>query len=234
VGTSKLAKKHGVGSMVAVCPVEHDFAYSETETTWVEMRQEAEKEALSANSSLSVLNTDLVYGNDASHVVHYMQQCAMTGKINKAFVKNEANFKPVSQTDLVRAVEGVQAAGLKGQWAVRGETPVTVKELLNLVEASCGKQDNATTGQMQIPVLPPLRMLEEFLVGTGVDTNMAEMVSYFSENQEEPVTGSSVWEALSTAPETDLKKFFSQLRLEDGDERLVLPTFGSYKMVYTD
>ena len=42
---------------------------------------------------------------------------------------------------------------------------------------------------MQIPVFPPLRMLEEFLVGLGVDTNMADMIEYFDETQEEPVTG---------------------------------------------
>jgi len=29
--SSKLAKKHGVNSMVAVCPIEHDFAYSESD-----------------------------------------------------------------------------------------------------------------------------------------------------------------------------------------------------------
>lgn len=81
VGTSKLAKKHGVKNVVAVCPVEHDLAYSETEQTWVEKRQEAEKEALAAHSGLSILSTDLVYGQDATHLVHYMQQCAVAGKI---------------------------------------------------------------------------------------------------------------------------------------------------------
>lgn len=43
IGTSKLAKKHGVKNMVAVCPVEHDFAYSEDSKTWIEKRQEAEQ-----------------------------------------------------------------------------------------------------------------------------------------------------------------------------------------------
>ena len=86
IGSAKLAKKHGVSSMVAVCPVEHDFAYSEDERTWVEKRQDAEADALAANSKLSILNTDLVFGPDASHVVHYMQQCAMVGKIQRPFL----------------------------------------------------------------------------------------------------------------------------------------------------
>jgi len=39
VGTSKLAKKHGVKNLVAVCPVEHDLAYTEDQTrSWVQMR----------------------------------------------------------------------------------------------------------------------------------------------------------------------------------------------------
>ena len=43
IGTSKLAKKHGVSSLVAVCPVEHDMAYTEAETkSWVEVRHAAE------------------------------------------------------------------------------------------------------------------------------------------------------------------------------------------------
>jgi len=32
--------------MVAVCPVEHDFAYSESEKSFVEQRAEAEDKAL--------------------------------------------------------------------------------------------------------------------------------------------------------------------------------------------
>ena len=82
--------------MVAVCPMEHDLAYSEDETTWVEKRQEAEQEALAANSKLAILNTDLVFGPDPSHLVHYMQQCAMVGKIQKQFKSDTALFKPVS------------------------------------------------------------------------------------------------------------------------------------------
>ena len=67
--------------MVAVCPVEHDMAVSEDKHTWIEKRQEAEAKALDSNSKMSILNTDLVFGNDASHLVHYMHQCAFAGKI---------------------------------------------------------------------------------------------------------------------------------------------------------
>lgn len=81
--------------MVAVCPVEHDMAWSETSQTWVENRQEAEQRALEANKKMSILSTDLVYGKDPSHMVHYMHQCALVGKIQGPILSNEAKFKPV-------------------------------------------------------------------------------------------------------------------------------------------
>lgn len=72
VATAKVAKKVGVKNVVAVCPVEHDMAFSDDAQSWIEKRQEAEQKALDANSKMSVLNTDLVYGSDPTHLVHYM------------------------------------------------------------------------------------------------------------------------------------------------------------------
>ena len=43
LATAKLAQKHGVKNMVAVCPTEYDLAYTEEITkTWVDEREEAE------------------------------------------------------------------------------------------------------------------------------------------------------------------------------------------------
>ena len=230
VGTAKLAKKHGVSKMVAVCPVEHDLAYSEEETTWVEKRQAAEQEALSVNSKLSVLNTDLVFGPEPSHVVHFMMQCAMAGKIQQPFLSEKASFKPVHQDDLVAAITQVGTRGLTGQWAVRGSQEVTAKQLLNMVEQSCGKQAGQTTASMQLPLLPPFRILEEFFYGIAMDTNMAEMIGHFEEDQEGPVTGKSIWDEIDAKPTEDLDRYFSYNHVVDGDERLLFPTFAGYKM----
>ena len=104
VATAKVAKKLGVKNLVAVCPVEHDMAFSETSQGWIEQRQEAEAKALDANSKMSLLNVDLVYGKDPTHLVHYMHQCAMAGKIQKPFLSESAKFKPVHHADLTRAV----------------------------------------------------------------------------------------------------------------------------------
>ena len=50
MGTAKLAKKHGVKNLVAVCPVEYDLAYTESDTgDWIYVRHEAELSALTEN-----------------------------------------------------------------------------------------------------------------------------------------------------------------------------------------
>lgn len=42
VATAKIAKKLGIQNLVALCPVEHDMAFSDDSKSWVEKRQEAE------------------------------------------------------------------------------------------------------------------------------------------------------------------------------------------------
>ena len=65
------------------------MAYSEDAKTWIEQRSDAEKEALSANSNLSILNTDLVYGRESAFLTHYMAQCASVGSIKGAFLAED-------------------------------------------------------------------------------------------------------------------------------------------------
>ena len=152
--------------MIAVCPVEHDMAYSEDDKTWVEQRSEAEHEALSANSGLSILNTDLVYGGNSAFLTHYMAQCASVGSIQSAFLAEDgAQFKPINDADLARAIALGLDANVKGQFALRGEDAVMTKELLALIEQSVGKEAGSTGALREIPFFSPGRILEEFTTG---------------------------------------------------------------------
>jgi len=148
---------------------------------------------------MSILSTDLVFGKDPTHLVHYMHQCAMAGKIMKPFLSESAKFKPVHHADLARAVATSMEKSLSGQFAVRGTEEVSSRQLLNLVEKSCGIEVGKTRARFQIPILPIGRIFEEFLIGMAADTNMAEMIAYFSENQDAPVTGKDFWEATGTS-----------------------------------
>ena len=158
------------------------MAWSETKQSWIEQRQEAEQKALDANSKMSLLNTDLVFGKDPTHLVHYMHQCAVAGKIQAPFLSEDAKFKPVHHADLTSAISTSMDSKLTGQFAVRGAQEVSSRELLNLVEKSVGFEEGRTQARRDTAVLPLGRMLEEFMVGMAADTNMAEMIAYFDEN----------------------------------------------------
>ena len=135
IASSKIAKRQGIKQILAVCPVEHDMAYTESSKSWIEERNEAEQEALGANSKLSILNTDLVYGRDSAFLTHYMAQCAMVGSIKGSFLASDgAQFKPINDADLSRAVSLGLDGNINGQFALRGEDSVTTKELMSLIE----------------------------------------------------------------------------------------------------
>ena len=174
------------------------MAFSDDSQSWIEKRQEAEQKALSENQKMSLLNVDLVYGKDPTHLVHYMHQCAKAGKIQAPFLSESAKFKPVHHADLTRAVALSIDSPQNSQFAVRGSEEVSSRELLSLVEKSCGVEEGKTKARFETPILPIGKMLEEFLVGVGVDTNMAEMINYFEENQDAPVTGTDFWQATGT------------------------------------
>ena len=82
--------------------------------------------------------------------------------------------------------------------------------------------------------MPIGRIFEEFLIGMAADTNMAEMIAYFSENQDVPVTGKDFWSATGISAQENLHQFFKSHHVKDGDESLLLPTFGGYKFNNAD
>lgn len=136
IGTAKLAKKHGVSSLTAVCPVEHDMAYTENlGKTWIEQRREAEQAALAANPKLTILNTDLVYGKDPTHMVHYIAQCVLAGRIHSEFFfEKECKFRPIHHDDVTRAVAHAIENPVHDQFKVRGDEKVSIKDLLRMIE----------------------------------------------------------------------------------------------------
>ena len=103
---------------------------------------------------------------------------------------------------------------------------------MSMVERSCEKEAGSTKPLREIPVLPIGRMLEEFFTGICQDTNMAEMVYTFNQNQEEPVIGEDYWTSIGASPEEKLEDWFNGHHVEE--EQLIRPTFGSYKTSFGD
>ena len=127
VGTAKLAKKHGVKNTVAVCPVEHDLASTESEgKSWIDVRQEAELSALNENKHLTILNTDLVYSDQPTHLIHYIAQKVAAGSIPAPFL-SDAVFKPISADDVASAVAHKLLNPGHGHFALRGDKEYSIK-----------------------------------------------------------------------------------------------------------
>lgn len=206
VGTSKLAKKHGVKSLVAVCPVEHDLAYTESVSkSWVEVRQEAEMAALSANKNITILNTDLVYAENPTHMLQYIAQGVHKGSLQRGFLQKDVQFKPVHANDVASAVAHVLANPGHGQHALRGNQEISLAELVNLVEKAQGKIEGSTSAK---PFNNLLGFLDEFMTGVTVDANLLNLV--LDAKDEYPITvESDFWQASGLSAQHDLQQHFS-------------------------
>jgi hypothetical protein len=127
VGSAKLTKKHGVKNAVAVLPVEHDLAYTENATkSWVEVRSEAEQQALHFNPNMSLLSTSLVFADGPTGLIHYMAQCVASGSIPRGFLSENVSFNPVHSNDVAVAVNHAMNSSNKGQWLVQGNKQVSL------------------------------------------------------------------------------------------------------------
>lgn len=96
---------------------------------------------MDANNNLTILSSDLVYGEHPTYLTHFMAQSAFAGKIPKSFLNANALFKPVHAEDLSKAVDNKLTNGGNGHFAVRGNDEISIKDFLNVVEKACGKSE---------------------------------------------------------------------------------------------
>ena len=177
VAAAKLAKRHGVENFVAVCPLEHDLAWSEDEKSFLDKADEAQNESVSANPGMTLLKTNLVFGPQ-SHLIHFLAQCAIVGKAPyKNLVSKDAKFlyAPVYSEDIASAI-GSAGSGIS---TLNGPEQLNLRQILNQLELSAGKSE----GQTGSSLIPPIDYLWDFLVGTTSDLNMSRMVEFYEENQ---------------------------------------------------
>jgi len=232
VATSKLAKKHGVSSLVAVAPVEHDLAYSEHDTkSWVELRAEAEATALAANKNLTILSSDLVFGSREGYLTPYIAQSAFAGKLPASFFNEAAKFSPIHYEDLARAIAHKLENAGHGQFAVRGEEELSIKQLVNVIEKACGKPEGHTKAKRTLP-FEISTIIEEFFTGITHDTNMTRLIDTQASGVE-TISGANFWEASELSPEQKLSQFYRYHAIQEL-EVAAFPTFAAYKQVSLD
>ena len=68
---AKLAKKHGINNLTAVCPFEHDLAWAEDGDCWYRNARKAELAAFDSNKNMTLFKTNLVFGPQ-SHLLHFL------------------------------------------------------------------------------------------------------------------------------------------------------------------
>ena len=73
-------------------------------------------------------------------------------------------------------------------------------------------------------------MFDEFLHGTTIDRNMANLVAHFEHSTESPVAGKCFWEASGLSPAEHVGAFYKKNKVEEGE--LFEPCWGDYKMAY--
>ena len=163
---AKLAKKHGVSNLVAVCPIEQDLAWSEDEKNFYVKASEAEAAALEALPSMTLLRTNLAFGPE-SHLVHYLAQCALVGKSpykNLVSPDNKFEYAPIHTNDIADAV-GSALTSSGGWYSLNGPDKLTLRQMMDSIEEAAGR----SAGQTKGPLFPPMNLLWEFMYGTGAD-----------------------------------------------------------------
>lgn len=232
--TSRLAKKHGVKKLVAVCPIEHELFWSEDKHTPLEVRDAAQEKALQSFDKMTILNANLVYGKD-SYLFHYMTQCAYAGKIAKSIGgSNTFQYKPVSSSDLALAVETAlnNTEEVKGKkFSVSGTETVTMNELLHLLEKQVGKDSGSTSLKGSLLGLGLSDYVEEFFTGITHDKNMGRFAEYMDSHRPN-IEADDFFSKFGLAHSCDVKQYVANKKVREDD--LVFPIFSNYKMVSLD
>jgi uncharacterized protein YbjT (DUF2867 family) len=177
IAMAKLTKKHGIHRAVAVCPFEHDLAWSEDHKSYFDRVAEAEEEALQANPFLTILKPNLAFGPE-THLIHYLTQCAIIGTCpykNLISKTNEFHYSPVHTNDIADAVSSALQTPRPGRFSVNGPETLTLRGIMDALEIQAGKDAGATKG----PLFPPLDLVWDFFTGTTSDLNMSRMVEFY-------------------------------------------------------
>lgn len=132
---AKLTKKHGVSNVVAVCPIEHDLAWSEDDHTFYQKTNEAEANAVSSNPNLTLFKTNLTFGPH-THLIHFLTQCAIVGKSPYSNILGASKFKyaPIHTDDVTSAVGSALQGGHAGRFTLSGNDSLTLRQIMDTLE----------------------------------------------------------------------------------------------------
>lgn len=182
---------------------------------------EEEANAVSANSSMTLLKTNLAFGGQ-SHLIHFLAQCALVGKCpykNLLNKESQYDWSPVHTSDIASAVGSALQGSAHGRYSLNGNTHMNLRQIMDAIETAADRSPGSTRG----PILPPFDYLWDFFYGTGADLNMSRLVDFYEKN---PVSDAPKWTETSVEHQFTLDKIV--------EEDFAHPTMVSYKLTHTD
>jgi uncharacterized protein YbjT (DUF2867 family) len=225
---AKLAKKHQIKNLVAVCPFEHDLAWSEDRASFHQKTTEAEDAAIQSNNKMTLLKTNLAFGPQ-THLIHFLTQCAIIGKCPYPnLVAKESNFKyaPIHTDDIADAMGSALESSNFGRHTVNGAEQMTLREIMNVLEAQAGRDHGAVKG----PMFPVFDYFWDFFTGTTSDVNMSRMHAFYEQNLH--LSGEQHANPWHASHSVGFEQWVKQQKLVE--ENYSHPTMASYRCAHTD
>jgi hypothetical protein len=177
------------------------------------------------------LNSNLVYGQNSSYLVHYLAQNVAAGKVPKALASDVYRYNPIGPDDLALAVETsfARLSEAKGQrFNLNGKQGATLKDIISVLERSLGLNDGSTKSAS---LIPGVEFVEEFFVGITHDRNMIRFAKEFDANQPN-LRANDFFEKFHLTHQNTLEKEYVEKHLQDGD--LIHPISSNYKLSSLD
>ena len=233
VAAAKLTKKHGVKNFVAVCPVEHNLAWTEDEKSCHVKAQDSENEAIQANANMTLLKTNLAFGPQ-SHLIHYLTQCAIVGSSpysNLVSRNSRFEYAPIHTDDIASAMgSALEESQHKGAYTLSGKDRLTLSHILSTLETKAGK----SAGSTQSSTIPGIDLIWEFFVGNTNDQNLSQLVAFYEANPNlaNDVSSSSWHKTTGQSPSISFENYYANESLTE--ENFAHPTMGAYKCAHLD
>ena len=177
---------------------------------------------------MSLLTTDLVYGEDAQYLFHYMGQAASAGSIRPGFHSESAMFRPIHKSDVVKAVSHQLGNSNPGHFRLNGNSEHSIKQLLGMVEQAAGKD---STGAQNELVNSFVSMFDDFFTGNTHDGNLDAMMKYYSEAGNE-CNLPCFWQSSGLSADQSVESFFKSGAIDTSV--LSEPPMSAYKSVSLD
>lgn len=224
--TARAAKLTGASKLICVCPIESDFYYTESNLSPVDIKNQAEEKALSANPDLVMLHPNIVFG-DYSYFIRYLTQSLIAGKVDKSLADpdDKTQYFPVHYDDIADSISHAldNYDSVKGQtYSVKGEHDTTLSELKDLIARQIdGSNVQLTTSSGLGDIV------NEYFRGISHDQNMRLMAEFFKENSWEFTHDNDYHRQHGLSHNQSIQKFKKEQDLSP--ETHVFPLFSGYK-----